>query len=144
MSRQLRASVENVWRAYTEKELLEKWWSPAPWRTETKSMNFKVGGFWHYAMVSPEGDKVWSKMSYLKINTHKKIETNDSFCDNLGVANGPSGLGEFTFTKTSIGTNVDFKITYESVESLNQLIEMGFEEGMIQILIQLDELLLSL
>ena len=81
VSRQLRASVENVWRAYTEKELLEKWWSPAPWRTETKSMNFKVGGFWHYAMVSPEGDKVWSKMSYLKINTHKKIETNDSFCD---------------------------------------------------------------
>ena len=45
VSREFNAPIELVWRAFTESELLEEWWAPQPWRAETKSMNFKVGGF---------------------------------------------------------------------------------------------------
>lgn len=61
VSREFNAPVETVWRAYTESELLDQWWGPAPWRAETKFMNFSVGGYWLYAMVSPENQKHWDE-----------------------------------------------------------------------------------
>ena len=46
------------------KDLLEKWWAPKPWKAETKSMNFKDGGHWHYSMVGPDGTRMWARIDY--------------------------------------------------------------------------------
>ncbi len=35
VSREFKAPLQTVWRAFTESELLEKWWAPKPWRTVT-------------------------------------------------------------------------------------------------------------
>jgi uncharacterized protein YndB with AHSA1/START domain len=59
VSREFDAPLASVWRAYTETELLDQWWGPAPWHAETKTMNFVPGGYWLYAMVSPDGQKHW-------------------------------------------------------------------------------------
>ena len=29
------APVADVWRAWTESELLDQWWAPKPWKAET-------------------------------------------------------------------------------------------------------------
>ena len=50
-----------VWDAYTKPELLDQWWAPKPWKTRTKTMEFKAGGFWLYAMVGPEGEEHWCR-----------------------------------------------------------------------------------
>ena len=44
VSRRFNAPLANVWRAYTESELLAQWWAPLPWKAETKVMDFNVGG----------------------------------------------------------------------------------------------------
>ena len=36
VSREFNAPLEIVWRAFTESELLEKWWAPKPWSVETR------------------------------------------------------------------------------------------------------------
>jgi Activator of Hsp90 ATPase homolog 1-like protein len=42
--RSFTAPLEKVWLAWTDSDLLEKWWAPAPWMARTKSFEFKEGG----------------------------------------------------------------------------------------------------
>ena len=51
--REFDAPVEKVWKAWTQKELLDEWWAPKPWKTRTKTIDFREGGHWLYAMVGP-------------------------------------------------------------------------------------------
>lgn len=143
VSREFNSNLENVWRAFTEKELLDQWWGPSPWRAETKTMNFKDGGYWLYAMVGPENEKHWARMNYIKINHHKDFMVEDAFADENGTINTalPVSKGTNTFTTTANGTRVDFKLIYESEEGLQAILEMGMAEGITICFDQLDLLL---
>ena len=46
--KELDAPIELVWAAWTTAEILDQWWAPLPYRNETISMNFNIGGVWHY------------------------------------------------------------------------------------------------
>lgn len=142
VSREFTAPLANVWRAYTESELLEKWWAPEPWRAETKSMNFVPGGYWLYAMVGPEGEKHWGRMNYITINLHKNFNIEDAFCDENGnVTSGlPVSSGQISFTETGNGTLVEFKMIYATEEDLQKIVEMGFEQGITMCMEQLQTL----
>lgn len=143
VSREFAAPVELVWRAFTESEILDQWWGPAPWRAETKSMDFSVGGHWLYAMVSPENEKHWGRMDYLSIEKHKNFHMNDAFCDEDGKVNPemPVSRGSNVFTKTMGGTKVEFKMVYSTEEQLKQIIEMGFEQGITICFDQLEQMI---
>ncbi len=145
VSREFNAPIELVWRAFTESELLDKWWGPAPWRAETKFQDFSVGGYWLYAMVSPENEKHWGRMNYLSINTHKNFELEDVFCDEDGNANNelPVSKGINEFTPTPTGTRVEFKMAYSSAEQIQAIVEMGFEAGITACFEQLNQLLIN-
>ena len=49
--REFDAPLEEVWKAWTEKDLLDQWWAPKPWKAKTKTMDFREGGIWLYSMV---------------------------------------------------------------------------------------------
>lgn len=142
VSRTFTASLEKVWRAYTESELLEQWWAPKPWKAETKSMNFSVGGYWLYAMVGPENEKHWGRMDYTAITPHLSFEIKDSFCDEEGTVNTslPVSKGIIVFTTTDSGTLVEFKMFYSNEKEIETMIEMGFEQGITACLEQLEML----
>ena len=142
VSREFEAPIADVWRAYTESELLDQWWGPSPWHVETKQMNFKPGGYWLYAMVGPQGEKHWARMDYLAIDLYKSFDVQDSFSDENGVINRqlPVSTGRSTFTKTAKGTRVEFKLTYSTVEQLQKIVEMGFEQGITMCMDQLEVL----
>jgi uncharacterized protein YndB with AHSA1/START domain len=143
VTREFDAPPALVWRAYTEAELLDQWWGPAPWRAETKQMNFAPGGHWLYAMVSPEGQRHWARMNYLSIRPHTLIGIEDAFCDEQGNINAalPVSKGELVFTPTVRGTRVEFSMTYQQESDLRKIIEMGFEQGITACFDQLDALL---
>ena len=131
ISREFNAPLANVWRAYTESELLAQWWAPAPWKAETKVMDFTIGGHWLYAMVSPEGEKHWGRMNYIAIDYHKSFNIEDCFCDENGNFNKelPVSKGQISFTITPNGTLVEFKMIYPTESDLQKIVEMGFEQG---------------
>jgi uncharacterized protein YndB with AHSA1/START domain len=131
VSREFEAPLALVWRAYTESELLDQWWGPAPWRAETKRMNFTVGGHWLYAMVGPNSERHWGRMNYVAIDPHRSITLEDVFCDADGNVDDsmPKSKGQMIFTATASGTRVDFKTHYASEAELQKIIEMGFEQG---------------
>ena len=68
VTRSFDATQEQVWQAWTEQEYLDQWWAPNPWKAETKSIEFKEGGRWLYAMVGPDNSRHWARVDFLKID----------------------------------------------------------------------------
>lgn len=135
--------VSKVWDYFTESKLLDQWWAPKPWKCETVSQDFKNDGIWHYAMVGPDGEKAYAQVQYGEITEHRSFDGVDSFCDEKGNINEGFGQAKwlFGFTGVEEGTKVTVNIHFPSPETMNQLLEMGFEEGFKTGLTQLEEIL---
>jgi uncharacterized protein YndB with AHSA1/START domain len=54
ITREFAADLDLVWDAFTKAEILDQWMRPNHIRAKTKEMDFREGGRWLYAMVSPE------------------------------------------------------------------------------------------
>jgi uncharacterized protein YndB with AHSA1/START domain len=146
ITREFDANLELVWQAWTTAELLDKWWAPKPYRTETKSLDFREGGRWLYAMISPENEKQWCKADYDKINISKSISWLDAFCDRNGDENSefPRSYWTNIFTEVNGITTVNVTLQHNRLEDIEMLIKMGFKEGFTMGLQNLDELLETL
>jgi PhnB protein len=140
VEREFASPLLNVWAAWTESELLDKWWAPKPWQTKTKSMDFRVGGSWLYAMVGPDNTTHWCTLDYKTINTMKSFSGLDAFCDETGIIKEdfPRSLWTNTFRENSESTIVYIEIEYQKLADLETIIEMGFKEGFSAALENLD------
>ncbi|HVV07554.1 MAG TPA: SRPBCC domain-containing protein [Puia sp.] len=143
VQREFAAELDLVWDAWTKPELLDQWWAPKPYRTETKSMDFREGGYWLYAMISPENVKHWCKADYKKIEVKKSFTGLDAFCDENGKVNTdfPRSLWNNVFTAGSVTTTVNITVQYNSLADLEKIISMGFKEGFTMALGNLDQYL---
>lgn len=144
--REFAANLELVWRAWTTAELLDQWWGPEPWRAETKTLDFRVGGLWHYAMVGPEGERHWSRADFLAIKEKSSFTSKNGFCDENGTVNPgfPQNSWENNFIPKGDKVEVDMLLSYDSLADLEKELEMGFKEGISQDFLQLDGLLAKL
>lgn len=131
IAKEFSASPEEVWKAWTDSEMLDRWWAPKPWKAKTKSMVFKEGGAWLYSMIGPEGEEHYARADYEKINPYKSFTVTDAFCDENGNINNelPVMHWKCTFEKSTKGTVVNVEITFQNENDLNKIIEMGFKEG---------------
>src|SRR5271168_1944404 len=53
--REFNASRELVWKAWTEREHLMKWFGPRGCTIGTANLDFRPGGSFHYCMATPDG-----------------------------------------------------------------------------------------
>ncbi len=141
VKREFAASLDLVWAAWTTPELLDLWWAPKPYYTQTKSMDFREGGAWLYAMKGPDGNAHWCKLDYKKIEPQKSYSGLDAFCDEEGNVNQefPRSLWNSTFHEKDGTTTVDIQIQYEALEDLEKIIQLGFKEGFSAALGNLDQ-----
>ena len=146
VKKEFAASRQLVWDCHTKSELLDRWFAPQPFTTKTKSMDFREGGHWLYAMVEPEGKEYWGRMDYLKINPIKSYTGLDAFCDEKGEVNPelPRASWDVTFQDLAENSLVQTVVTYNSLADLETVIQMGMKEGLTSTLERLDDLLLTL
>lgn len=143
VKREFAATIDFVWAAWTQPELLDQWWAPKPYQTKTKSMEFREGGCWLYYMVSPENEKHWCRADYQKIEPLKSFSGLDAFCDEQGNINKefPRSLWTNVFRETNQTTTVNITIAYEQLADLEKIIALGFKEGFTAALGNLDQYL---
>ena len=146
VTRKFDANLGLVWRAWTEAELLDQWWAPAPWKSETSYMEFKIGGYRVYAMVGPAGERHVGRTDYKAIDKPRSFEGEDAFCDADGNINSAFPISKFTnsFEQSGSQTTVIVITLYDSVEQLQQVIDMGMKEGLSMAYDQLDNVLKSI
>ena len=143
IKREFAAPRQLVWDAHTKSELLNQWFAPKPMTTKTKSMDFTEGGHWIYAMIEPNGTEYWGRMDYIKINPIESYTGLDGFCDNNGKLNPdlPRASWDVQFKDMGAHSIVENVVTYNSLNDIETVINMGMEEGMKSTLERLDDLL---
>jgi len=135
------AELSLVWDAFTTKEMLDQWWAPKPFESKTKVMNFEVGGRRFYAMVSPEGQEMWSVQKYTAITPKTNFKFLSTFADHDENPNLPGSNWDLNFSEENNNTKVSISIHNESLERMERMIEMGFKEGFTMTLNELANLL---
>ena len=144
VNKQFDAELDLVWDAFTKQEILDQWWAPKPFASRTKEMDFKVGGHRFYAMVSPEGQEHWAIQQYTAINPKTNFKYVNAFADEHANPSLPGSDWDLNFSEENGMTTVRISIYNESLERMEQMIEMGFEGGFTMTLNELDNLLESL
>lgn len=141
ITKEFAAELPLVWDTFTKKELLDQWWAPKPWKSATQEMNFENGGRRFYAMVSPEGDKHYSLQTFSSITPKSHFKMYNAFADKDGNPDLPGSEWDFNFSEENGITKVSISIYNESLERMEQQIEMGFKGGFTMTLNYLDTLL---
>jgi len=134
-----------VWDAYTKPELLDQWWAPKPFASRTKVMDFRVGGRRFYAMVSPDGQELgWALQKYTSISPKTNFKLFNAFADENENPALPGSDWDLTFSEQDERTKVSISIYNESLERLEKMVEMGFKEGTMSQMKNLEDLLSKL
>ena len=76
MSRKFEATVEKVWDAWTNPDIISKWWLPDGF-TEPKpnEVDLTVGGGFKFHMQPPEGDAFYAHGIFKEIIPNKLIKS---------------------------------------------------------------------
>jgi uncharacterized protein YndB with AHSA1/START domain len=143
ITREFDAGLSLVWDAFTKPELLDQWVAPAPWKSKTKFMDFRVGGRRFYAMVSPEGQERWAIQKYTSISPKTNFKMFNAFADENENPELPGSDWDYTFSEQDNKTTVHITIYNESLARMEKMIEMGFKEGFAMSMTNLENLLAS-
>jgi len=91
---------EIVWSAWTQPELLKKWFVPAPWSAVDCELDLRPGGIFRTVMRSPEGQDFPNAGCFLEIVPKEKLV----FTSALGPGYRPAIRG----SKTGSGDELHF------------------------------------
>jgi uncharacterized protein YndB with AHSA1/START domain len=87
------APVERAWRAWTEPELVMRWWGPQGFASPLARMDVREGGTSLVGMRSPQGQDLYNTWAYTKIVPVQRIEFVQNFSDKDGKRVEPAQIG---------------------------------------------------
>lgn len=93
ITRTFNAPIEQVWKAWSNEELVKQWWGPESYTAPSAKIDFRVGGKSLLAMQDSAGKIVWSGGIYKEIVPNKKIVTTDHFANENGNVLAASEVG---------------------------------------------------
>jgi uncharacterized protein YndB with AHSA1/START domain len=145
---EFQAGPDLIWQMWEDPRLLERWWGPPTYPATFEQHDLSPGGEMTYFMTGPEGDRHHGWWRVISVEPGSGIEIEDGFADQDGkpdpsmpsmkmeVSIEPAGEGSGT-------TRMAIKTSFQSLEAMEKVLEMGAEEGMSLALGQIDELLAS-
>ena len=84
ISRVFDAPRQQVWRAWTDREELMKWFGPKGCTIPHARLDLRPGGIFHYAMRTQDGHEMWGKWTFREIIAPEKLVLISSFSDAQG------------------------------------------------------------
>lgn len=112
VSRIFNAPPEEVWRLWTEPELVRQWWGPDKFICPVAKMDFREGGVSLVSMKAPPefgGKETYSIWHYTEIVPFQSIEFIMNLADQNGIKQDPVSLGMPSDFPTDIKTRVSFR-----------------------------------
>jgi uncharacterized protein YndB with AHSA1/START domain len=137
------APLQRLWDAYADPRQLEKFWGPPTYPATFTQHDMFPGGRSAYAMVGPEGDVSRGYWEFLDVKAPNSFEVRDGFCHADGTPNTemPSMRMTFEFEATDSGSRLTTTTFFNTVEALQELLDMGMEQGMREAMGQIDAVL---
>jgi uncharacterized protein YndB with AHSA1/START domain len=138
------AERARVWQVWADPRQLERWWGPPQYPATVVEHDLTAGGRVSYFMTGPEGDRHHGWWRVTTSDPPMLLEFEDGFADDQGRPNAdfPVTRGRVTLAeREGGGTRMVIESIFPSVEAMQQLVEMGMEEGMKAALGQIDGIL---
>lgn len=77
--------LDTFWKAWTNAEMIKKWWGPRNFSCPAYHIDLRVGGKYLAGMKDKtKGKTVWSTGNYIVISPERKLVMTDSFSDEQG------------------------------------------------------------
>jgi uncharacterized protein YndB with AHSA1/START domain len=141
---ELDATVERAWQLWASPRQLERWWGPPTYPATVVDHDLTPGGVVRYFMTGPEGEKYHGYWEVTAAEPPSRLELLDSFADDSGAKNEAMPTTRMTMTLTARdggGTTMRLHSEFPSLEAMEQLVEMGMEDGLVEALGQIDGIL---
>lgn len=90
ISRTVNAPRDLVWKVWTENEHLKQWFGPKGVPIRECTLDLRVGGMFHYVMITPNGSEMWGRWVFREIVPPEHLAWVSSFSNQQGeVAPAP-------------------------------------------------------
>lgn len=134
------ASPERVWELYADPRQLEKVWGPPSHPATFVQHELAVGSTTKYYMTSPEGEKFGGWWEVTAVDEPHTFGFRDGFADaDLNpVESMPVSENVYQLEAGGPGTVATYTAVYATPEALQQVIDMGMEEGLTEAINQID------
>jgi uncharacterized protein YndB with AHSA1/START domain len=140
---QFDAGPERIWEMWSDPRLLERWWGPPSHPATFVQHDLSPGGRSSYFMTGPDGQKHHGWWEIKEVEPPRRLLIEDGFADD-GTFNedmpGPSSA-TVTITESDGVTTMSIESKFADRQNMEQLLEMGMEQGMSEALGQIDALL---
>ena len=140
ITREFDAPARLVYRAWTEPELVRRWWSGDRGEMTSAEIDLRVGGTWRFVMTANAGFEVAFHGEYRELVPAVRVVSTEVF---EGMPDAEA-LNTVTFTEADGRTTVRMLVQHSSQEHRDVHINSGMEEGMQESLASLEEVARSL
>jgi uncharacterized protein YndB with AHSA1/START domain len=129
ITREFDAPRHLVWRAYTEPELIKRWWAGERGSVTSVEVDLRVGGRWRYVMTANPGFEVAFHGEYREISAPERLVNTEAF-EGIPDPDGNAALNTATFTEKDGRTYFEILVECNDKAGRDAIIESGMEGGM--------------
>jgi len=139
------ASPDRVWSVWEDPRKLERWWGPPSFPATFTRHDFVVGGESRYFMTGPDGEKPRGWWRIDAIDKPRRLEFANGLAGDDGepVPGVEPMPGYVTFEPVGGRTRMTAVTQFVDAEQMEKMLGMGMQEGMVQAIGQIDDLLLT-
>lgn len=136
------ADAEQLWELWSDPRQLERWWSPPSHSSTFAEHELTVGARTVYFMTGPDGEKHPGRWRIEEAEPPHRLRIKDDVVDDEGNPDdgGPTAM-TVTIAEADGTATMSIQTHFANRNSMEQTIEMGFEQGMTETLNQVDPLL---
>lgn len=140
------APLRRLWDAYTDPRQIEQFWGPPTYPAKFLRHDAVAGGRSVYVMTGPEGDEHYGYWEWTSADAPRAFDVLDGFADAAGEPNTdlPTIRMVFAFEETRGGSRLTTTSRFDSLDQMQQLIDMGMLEGTREAMAQIETVLADL
>ena len=140
ITREFDAPRHLVWEAWTNPELVKRWWHANRGEVTLVEIDLRVGGAWRYVMVTPDDLEVGFHGEYREIVPNERLVSTEVY---EGFPDGEA-LNTLTLTEVDGRTTLEVLVQHASKEHRDGHINSGMEPGMQDAMDLLEQVAVSL
>lgn len=132
------APPERVFKAYTDPELIPRWWGPRGTETIVEELDPTAGGVWRFRSRGSDGSEIVFRGVFREVTPHERLVQTFEW-DGM-----PGHVSVETAVFEDLGdgrTKVVSDSIFHTAEERDGMVESGMERGMNETYERLDELL---
>ena len=129
LTRLIDAAPTKVFRAWTEPDLLKRWFTPPPWTTTEARLDVRPGGASLVVMRGPDGTEMPNRGVYLEVVENRRLVFTDAYVTAWEPSPKPFMTVILTFDPEDGKTRYTAWVLHWTVEDRQKHEAMGFHQG---------------